>query len=65
MTTIATSCADCGGTIEGGYCTTYGLAAAPAASAASTASLARHAPDLRRRIELVDLANNVRPGTWS
>ena len=26
---------------------------------------ARQAPDLRRRIELVDLANNVRPGTWS
>jgi serine/threonine-protein kinase PknG len=41
LTTIATTCADCGGTIEGGYCTTCGLAAAPAASAASTASLAR------------------------
>jgi serine/threonine-protein kinase PknG len=41
MTTIATTCAGCGGTIEGGYCTTCGLAAAPAASAASTASLAR------------------------
>jgi serine/threonine-protein kinase PknG len=26
---------------------------------------ARQASDLRRRIELVDLANNVRPGTWS
>ena len=26
---------------------------------------ARKAPDPRRRIELVDLANNVRPGTWS
>ena len=41
MTTIATTCASCGGTIEGGYCTTCGLAAAPAAAAASTASLAR------------------------
>jgi serine/threonine-protein kinase PknG len=41
MTTTATTCADCGGTIEGGYCTTCGLAATPAASAASTASLAR------------------------
>ena len=26
---------------------------------------ARQAPDLRRRIELVDLATNVRPGPWS
>ena len=26
---------------------------------------ARQTPDPRRRIELVDLANNVRPGTWS
>jgi serine/threonine-protein kinase PknG len=26
---------------------------------------ARQAPDLRSRIELVDLANDVRPGTWS
>jgi serine/threonine-protein kinase PknG len=26
---------------------------------------ARQTPDLRRRIELVDLANQVRPGTWS
>jgi serine/threonine-protein kinase PknG len=25
---------------------------------------ARQAPDVRRRIELVDLANQVRPGTW-
>ena len=41
MTTMATTCADCGGTIEGGYCSTCGLAAAPASSAPSTASLAR------------------------
>jgi len=41
MTTMTTTCADCGGTIEGGYCSTCGLAAAPASSAASTASLAR------------------------
>jgi len=26
---------------------------------------ARQAPDERRRIELVDLANHVRPGTWA
>jgi len=28
-------------------------------------ALARLAPDRRRRIELVDLANDVRPRTWS
>jgi serine/threonine-protein kinase PknG len=43
VTTIASSCADCGGTIESGYCTTCGLAAAPSASAPSTASLNRPA----------------------
>ena len=26
---------------------------------------ARQAPDQHRRIELVDLANRVRPGTWA
>ena len=28
-------------------------------------ALARHAPDRRRHSELVDLANSIRPRTWS
>lgn len=59
MTTTKTTCArpGCGGTTEGGCCDTCGPAPVP--------SQARLAADQRRRRELVDEANHVRPGTWS
>src|SRR5215831_6700360 len=46
MTATATTCTrpDCGGTIEGGYCNTCGLAAVPAPSAPDTASVAGRPP---------------------
>jgi hypothetical protein len=76
MTTNATPCGrpGCGGTIEGGYCDTCGLAPDPAAGTGEARGgaapapghpSARQAPDQGRRIELVDQANYVRPGTWT
>ena len=69
----------CGGTIQDGYCDTCGLAASaangpilgcePNARALrlglerSYRALARLTPDEDRRIELIDMANAIRPRT--
>jgi hypothetical protein len=52
----------CGGTIQAGYCDACGLAAAAAAVPADP-RVARLTPDEDRRIELVDMANAIRPRT--
>jgi hypothetical protein len=39
----------CGGTIEDGYCR----------------ALASLTPDPARKVELVDMANDIRPRTWT
>ena len=61
MTSTVIKCArpGCGGTIDGGYGDTCGLA-----PERSYRALARLAPDRRRRIELVEESNSIRPRTW-
>jgi len=61
----------CGGTIQDGYCDTCGpiLGCEPNARALrfglerSYRALARLTPDEDRRIELIDMANAIRPRT--
>lgn len=57
----------CGGTIQDGCCGTCGLSAAARALRfgleRSYRTLARLTPDEDRRIELVDMANAIRPRT--
>ena len=54
----------CGGTIDGGYCGICGVAQAAVRPGRSYRAQARLEPDRRRRIELVEAANSVRPRTW-
>ncbi|MBV9381582.1 MAG: hypothetical protein JO027_03540 [Solirubrobacterales bacterium] len=53
----------CGGTIEDGY-RTGSRGTRGSRSSRSYRALARLTPDARRRVELVDMANAVRPRTW-
>jgi hypothetical protein len=77
MTTSTVRCTQpgCGGTIQDGYCDTCRPAAPAASSPGSSGSsasssrstrtraLARLTPAEARRVELVDMANAIRPRT--
>jgi serine/threonine-protein kinase PknG len=67
MTTTATTCTrpGCGGTIEGGYCDTCGLAAAPVPAAPDTASVPGRPPPPSGGASSVPSSGGAGPGSSS